>query len=65
VRQPGDVHIDAILAPDIAPHLANGLEEWEGFNIANRAADLYQDNLCSGCFGDQPDAALISLVIWE
>jgi len=57
MRQPSDVHIDAILAPDIATHLANGLEEWQGFYITNCATDLHQDDLCPGCFGDQPDPA--------
>src|SRR3989304_9412182 len=55
--QPGDMHINTVLTPYIAAHLAQGFQERQRFDIADGAADLYQDDLRPGCFRYQPDAA--------
>ncbi len=38
--------------------MAQGLEEWLGLDVADRPADLHEDDLGPGLLCDQPDAAL-------
>ena len=55
--QPGDVDIKTVLAADVAPHLAQGFQERQAFNITHCAAHLNQHNFRPGGFRHFADAA--------
>ena len=57
IRQPGDVDIETVVAADVAPHLAQGLQEGQRLNISHSAANLTQHDLSPGGFRDLADAA--------
>ena len=45
VRHQGQVHEEGVLAPLLHPHLADGLQEGQGFDIAHGAADLHHGDI--------------------
>ena len=59
-----DMDVEDIVAADVLAHLANGLQERQRFDIADRAADLDDDDIGAGGLRDQRRCgALISLVM--
>ena len=48
----------AVAAADLGGHLADGLQEGLGFDIAGRAADLGDDHVGLGLFADRVDERL-------
>ena len=48
-RDEGDVDEDGIIPAQILPHLSYGFEEREGFDVADGAADFYDDYVAVGC----------------
>src|ERR1019366_5175883 len=44
-RHQGQMHVQNVVAPQLDSHLANGLEERQGFYIAHRAADFDHANI--------------------
>ena len=53
-------HVDVhdVLRPDLAPELAHRLEERERLDVADRAADLGDDDVGRPCLGSAPDSRL-------
>ncbi len=45
VRHEGQMHVDDVLAPDVLPELADGLQEREPLDVADGAADLDDDDV--------------------
>ena len=52
VRQQRQVHVADVVATFLDAHLADGFEERQGFDVADRAADLDDGHI--GAFGFQP-----------
>ena len=44
--------------PDVLAHLADGLQERQRLDVADRAADLHDDHVRAPVAGDPPDALL-------
>ena len=64
VGQPGDVDVHGVFPPQIAAQLAQGFQEWQAFNIANRSANFNQSQFLHRWFWPPiPIRRLISLVI--
>ena len=58
VGQPGDVHVEGILAAQVAAQLAQRFQERQALDIANRAAHFDQHNFGPGRLAHQANAAL-------
>ena len=56
--QPGEVDVKGVFAAQVAAQLPDGLQEGQAFNVAHRAADLYQNDLSAGGAADHCDAPL-------
>ncbi len=57
-RQPGDMHEQAVLASHLVAELAQRFEERLRLDVADRAADLQDDDLRARLLGGQPDPTL-------
>ena len=57
-RDERDVDVDDVLLADLAPELANGLEERQRLDVAHRAADLGDDDVGRAGLGRAADARL-------
>ena len=55
-RHQRQVHVDHVIAAQLDAHLADGLEERQRFDVADRAADLHHADV--GVAGAELDAAL-------
>ena len=58
MRQQRDMDIQHIVAADILAHLANGLQERQALDIADRAADLDDHHIGAGLARDCGDPRL-------
>ena len=60
------MNVEAMTPADVLAHLAQGLQEWQRFDIANGAADFNQHDLSAGSFGDKANA-VFDLVgdVWD
>ena len=45
IRHQGDVNVDRMVSADIVSELANSLQEGQAFDIADRPADLHDDDI--------------------
>ena len=57
-RDERDVDVHDVLRPDLAPELADRLEERQRLDVADRAADLGDDDVGRRRLGRAPDARL-------
>ena len=58
VRQQRDVDVQHVVAADILAHLADGLQERQALDIADRAADLDDHDIGAGWRATRGDAPL-------
>src|SRR5439155_17886692 len=57
-RNEGDVDIQDVLGPDLAPELPDSLEERKRLDVAHGASDLRDDDVGVGRLRDAADAVL-------